>query len=75
MNKQATLEKGEKQQSKGSGESPSLRTFLRELEEDSPEQVIRITKEVDHYFEVTAVLEKLEKEQQFPVVIFENVKG
>ena len=75
MNKQATLEKGEKQQSKGSGESPSLRTFLRDLEKDSPEQVIRITKEVDHHFEVTAVLEKLEKEQQFPVVIFENVKG
>ena len=75
MNKQATLEKGEMQESKGSGESPSLRTFLRNLEKDSPEQVIRITREVDPHFEVTAVLEKLEKERQFPVVIFENVKG
>lgn len=60
---------------KSNGESPSLRTFLRDLEKDSPEQIVRISKEVDPCFEVTAVLEKLEKEQKFPVVIFENVKG
>lgn len=60
---------------KGNGESPSLRTFLQDLEQDSPEQVIRVSREVDPNIEVTAVLDRLEKEQQFPVVIFENVKG
>ena len=45
---------------KSNGESPSLRTFLRDLEKEFPEQIVRISKEVDHHFEVTAVLEKLE---------------
>ena len=52
-----------------------LRSFLRQLEVEAPDQIVRVTREVDPYFEVTAVLAKLEKERKFPVVIFEKVKG
>ena len=52
-----------------------LRQFLHEVETEEPDQVIRIKKEVDPHFEVTGILARLEKERQFPIVIFENVKG
>lgn len=52
-----------------------LRGFLEELERDVPDQIVRITREVDPHFEVTGLLAKLEKEGKFPVVIFEKVKG
>src|ERR671925_1160711 len=52
-----------------------LREFLKEIETEEPEQVVRVRREVDPHFEVTGVLAKLEKERKFPVVIFENVKG
>jgi len=52
-----------------------LRTFLRQLEVEAPDQIVRVTREVDSHFEVTAVLARLEKERKFPVVIFEKVKG
>ena len=52
-----------------------LRGFLKELEAEEPDQVIRVTREVNPHFEVTGVLAKLEKERKFPVVIFEKVKG
>src|ERR1051325_7573988 len=52
-----------------------LREFLKEVETEEPEQVLRVTREVDPHFEVTAILAKLEKERKFPIVIFEKVKG
>ncbi|MGH7771232.1 MAG: UbiD family decarboxylase [Candidatus Binatia bacterium] len=52
-----------------------LRTFLKELEAEEPDQLIRVKREVNPHFEVTGVLAKLEKERRFPVVIFEKVKG
>ncbi len=52
-----------------------LREFLKEIETEEPDQVVRVKKEVDPHFEVTGVLAKLESERKFPVVIFENVKG
>src|ERR1041385_3815828 len=52
-----------------------LREFLREVETEEPDQVLRVTREVDPHFEVTAVLAKLEKERKFPIVIFEKIKG
>jgi 2,5-furandicarboxylate decarboxylase 1 len=55
--------------------SKELRTFLTELENEEPEQVLRVKREVDPHFEVTGVLAKLEQERKFPVVIFEKVKG
>ncbi len=52
-----------------------LRGFLKEIETEEPEQLLRVKREVDPHFEVTGVLARLEKERKFPVVIFENVKG
>ena len=55
--------------------TPDLRGFIALLEENYPEQVIRITKEVDPKFQVAAILDRLEKDDRVPLVIFENVKG
>jgi 2,5-furandicarboxylate decarboxylase 1 len=52
-----------------------LREFLKEVETETPDQVLRVKREVDPHFEVTGVLARLEKDRQFPIVIFENVKG
>jgi 2,5-furandicarboxylate decarboxylase 1 len=55
--------------------TPDLRGFIEFLEAEHPEQVIRITKEVDPKFGVSGILERLESDGRFPLVIFENVKG
>ncbi len=55
--------------------TPDLRGFIEYLEANHPEHVIRITKEVDPHFGVTGIIDRLEKDNQFPVVIFVNVKG
>ncbi|MDP7385410.1 MAG: UbiD family decarboxylase, partial [Nitrospinota bacterium] len=55
--------------------TPDLRGFIEYLEEKHPDQVIRIKKEVDPRFGVTGIIDRLERENQFPLVIFENVKG
>lgn len=55
--------------------TPDLRGFLKYLEERYPQHVVRIEKEVDPKFGVSGVLERLERDGRFPVVIFENVKG
>jgi 2,5-furandicarboxylate decarboxylase 1 len=52
-----------------------LRGFLDEVEADAPDQIVRVSREVDPRFEVTGILAKLEKEGKFPIVIFEKVKG
>ncbi|MFQ5691417.1 MAG: UbiD family decarboxylase [Nitrospinota bacterium] len=52
-----------------------LRGFIEYLEERHPEEVVRIRKEVDPRFGVTGILDRLEKDNRFPLVIFENVKG
>ena len=55
--------------------TPDLRGFIEFLEKEHPEQVVRITKEVDPKFGVSGILERLERDGKFPLVIFENVKG
>ena len=52
-----------------------LQSFIQYLEENHPDEVLRVTREVDPIFEVTAILWRLENERRFPLVIFENVKG
>lgn len=52
-----------------------LQSFIRFLEKSYPNEVLRVTREVDPIFEATATLWRLEKERRFPVVIFENIKG
>ena len=55
--------------------TPDLRGFIEFLEKEHPEEVIRISKEVDPKFGVSGILERLERDGKFPLVIFENVKG
>jgi 2,5-furandicarboxylate decarboxylase 1 len=55
--------------------APDLHGFIAYLEAEHPEQVVRITKEVDPKFGVSGILERLEQDNRFPVVIFEHVKG
>ncbi len=55
--------------------TPDLRGFIKYLEEKHPHHVVRISKEVDPHFGVTGIIDRLEKDNRFPLVIFENVKG
>ena len=55
--------------------SPDLHGFIAYLEAEHPEEIVRITKEVDPRFGVSGILHRLEEDEQFPLVIFENVKG
>ena len=52
-----------------------LRTFLRDLERQIPEDVVRIKKEISPKFEITAIQQHLENEDRYPLLIFENVKN
>ena len=52
-----------------------LHGFIDYLVAEHPEEIIRITKQVDPKFGVSGILHRLEKDGQFPLVIFENVKG
>ena len=55
--------------------TPDLRGFIEYLDKEHPEEIIRITKEVDPKYGVSGILHRLEKEGHFKAVIFENVKG
>jgi 2,5-furandicarboxylate decarboxylase 1 len=55
--------------------APDLRGFIAYLEAEHPAEVVRITTEVDPKFGVSGILERLERDGKFPLVIFENVKG
>src|SRR2546421_12927405 len=55
--------------------TPDLRGFIAFLEKEHPEQVVRISREVDPKFGVSGILERLGRDGKFPLVIFENVKG
>ena len=52
-----------------------LRHFLDKVQKEMPEDFIRIKKEVDPKFEITAIQQKLEDEGRYPVLLFENVKN
>lgn len=55
--------------------APDLHGFIEYLEKEHPEQIVRIKKEVDPKFGVSGILERLERDNRFPLVIFEKVKG
>lgn len=52
-----------------------LRTYLEELTEKRPEEVIVVEREVDPKFEASAIVEKLERQEKFPLVFFKKLKG
>ena len=55
--------------------TPDLRGFIEFLEKEHPEEIVRISRQVDPKFGVSGILERLERDGKFPLVIFENVKG
>jgi 2,5-furandicarboxylate decarboxylase 1 len=52
-----------------------LRTFIAQVEERHPQSFLKTSKEVDPNLELTGVLRKFQDQGQFPMVLFENVKG
>jgi 2,5-furandicarboxylate decarboxylase 1 len=52
----------------------SFRTYLKQLEERCPVELLVINKTVDCKFEATTILRKLELENKSPMVIFKNPK-
>lgn len=53
----------------------SLRDYLTWLEQNHPEHVLHVHKEIDPEFGATRIIAKLEKERRFPVVVFHNIRG
>ncbi len=52
-----------------------LRSYLQELAEKRPQELVVVEREVDWRFEACAVVEKFERENKFPLVFFKKVKG
>src|SRR5438445_4158942 len=52
-----------------------LRTYLDELLEKRPKDVVVVDKEVDPKYEASGIVEKFERENKFPLVFFKNIKG
>ncbi|PKB65804.1 MAG: hypothetical protein BZY82_07060 [SAR202 cluster bacterium Io17-Chloro-G3] len=52
-----------------------LRTFIEQVKNTYPREFVEVTNEVDLQHEATALVEKLEKEDRFPALLFSNVKG
>lgn len=53
----------------------SLRSFLADIEDAFPEDIVRVEREVDPQFEPPAFVLRLEREGRFPIVFFERVRG
>jgi 2,5-furandicarboxylate decarboxylase 1 len=52
-----------------------LRTFMAEVEKKLPKEFVRVTKEVDPKYEISAIIKKLDLMGKRPMVLFEKVKG
>jgi len=50
-----------------------LRTFLAQVKERFPDELVHVHRDVDLKFEVSAVLVKLDRAHKFPIVIFDNL--
>ena len=52
-----------------------LRGFLGFVQENHPDQLLRLTEPVRSEYEMTAIVFELERAGRSPVVVFENVVG
>ena len=57
------------------GDNQSLRGFLRMVETEYPDELLRIRQPVDLAVRITALVFELERTGKSPVVVFENVRG
>ena len=53
--------------------SKDLRSFLKEIEETEPREVLHVRDKISPKFEVTAVLQMLENKDRYPLVMFHDV--
>jgi len=53
----------------------SLRGFLAQLEEELPEELLRITEPVRTHLDITSLVYELERLGKSPAVIFDNIEG
>lgn len=54
--------------------SEDFRSFLHDIEAQGEKDFVRISQPVDIHYEAAAILTKLERRQQLPVLLFENVE-
>jgi len=52
-----------------------LRSYLDELLEKRPKDVVVVDREVDPRYEASAIVEKFERRNEYPLVFFKNIKG
>src|SRR5690349_8730888 len=55
--------------------SKDLRTFIRQVQEQFPDDFLHVRREVDPNLELTAVLRKLQDEGRYPTLLFDRVLG
>jgi 2,5-furandicarboxylate decarboxylase 1 len=53
----------------------NLRSFLKAVQEQMPDEICVIEQEIDPRYEVTAFVEKLLDEDRAPILLFKKVKG
>jgi 2,5-furandicarboxylate decarboxylase 1 len=52
-----------------------LRSFLARLEQNAPDDLVTIRKEVDPVYELPGVVRRFQADQRYPAVLFEHVTG
>jgi UbiD family decarboxylase len=52
-----------------------LRSFIREFEEECPEDFLRVFEPVDLQFDIMALVLEYERRKRFPILFFENIQG
>ncbi|MBI2953190.1 MAG: UbiD family decarboxylase [Chloroflexi bacterium] len=50
-----------------------LHTYLAELEREHPGEVVHVHRQIDHAYEVTAIVSQLDRENRHPVLVFHNI--
>jgi len=60
---------------KGRSVGEDFRSFLQEMEKTKEGGFVRITKEIDPYYDLAAIVTKLEQVRAIPLLLFEKVKG
>ena len=52
-----------------------IREFIAECSEKLPNEFVKVSKEVDPKYEISAIIKKMDLMGKHPLVVFENVKG
>ena len=52
-----------------------LRSFVREFEEEFPEDVIRVSEPVDPQYDIMALVLEYERRRRTPILFFANIRG